>query len=127
VPKVSDTGNNNNFENCVETIFYEANSSYHYTEKEEVEEMFSSRRMNESLLVKMSTSREKLFEIGEELSKQILEECCNCTNSNFIHENGSMKCESSAISRLISKLIKLLGNSWQKEEFGSVRAVLNVR
>ena len=125
---VSDTGNNNNFENCVETIFYGTNSSNSYTEKERISRMFPNQRMNDSLSNKTSLSKEKLFLIGEELSKQILEQCCNCTNSNFIHRQGTMKCESSAISRLISALIKFLSNnSWQKEEFVSFHAVLHVR
>ena len=124
---VSDTVNNNNLENCVETIFYGANSSNNYTEKERFSRMFLNQRMNDSLSNKTSLSREKLFLIGEQLSKQILEQCCNCTNFNFIHIHGTMKCDPSAISRLISVLINFLSNSWKKEEFASLHAVLHVR
>jgi len=127
VTKVSDTVNNNNFDNCVETIFYGANSSYINNEKESIAKMFSNEKINESLTVKTSLPKEKFFVIGEEISKQILEKCCECTNSNIIQENGSMKCESSAISRLISRLINFLNNSRQTDDSASLHSVLNVR
>ena len=126
VTTVSDTGINNSLKNCVETTFYRVNESPIYKDNETMGKILLSKSTNYNMSLTKSQPRETIFSIGEEFSKEILTECCNCTNNILANETGKMKCDLSAISGLISRLIDFVGHSQPNNNFGSIHTVLNV-
>ena len=126
--KKLETNNNTDLNTCLRDVVYRTNSFFEVSEHEE--KLIKNSPPHPALGVFVSKpyfSAEEVFLITEDLSKHILQNCCDCTDKVFLKATDGLQCSLEEITSFISRLTTHLSNFNGKKKPNIPEWVVNVR
>ena len=111
---------NNSFEHCVQTVLNRENSSFTVFENKRREQFLSNSTISEGLSISKSHSQEDIYLVVEEISIEVVQQCCNCSEGSIYDATDSMNCNEVTINELISRLMTYLGSSGEQNKSHSL-------